>query len=61
MKDILYTHQLGDKFTILLSNFVTYIEYITPCAVMTYAMSDAIRVTPPQLRTLCAQATVWSD
>jgi hypothetical protein len=24
----------------------TYFEYITPCMVMTYATSDAIRVTP---------------
>jgi hypothetical protein len=35
-----------------------YSEYITPCSVMTYATSDAIRVTPPRLCTLCSQATV---
>jgi hypothetical protein len=27
----------------------TYFEYITPCAVMIYATSDAIWVTPPML------------
>jgi hypothetical protein len=27
----------------------TYSEYITPCVVMTYATSDAIRVTHPTL------------
>jgi hypothetical protein len=35
-------------------------EYITPCAVMTYATSDAIWVMPLQLHTLCSRATVRS-
>jgi hypothetical protein len=39
----------------------TYPEYITPCTIMTYAMSDAIWVMPLQLRTLRLRATVWSD
>jgi hypothetical protein len=38
-----------------------YFEYITPCAVMTYATFDAIWITPPRLCTLRSQATVWSD
>jgi hypothetical protein len=29
MKDILYAHESGDKFTILLSIFVTYILIIS--------------------------------
>jgi hypothetical protein len=36
----------------------TYFEFITPCTVVTYATSDAIRVMPPWLRT---RATVWSS
>jgi hypothetical protein len=36
-------------------------EYITPCAVMTYAMSDAIWVMHLCLRTLRSWAMVWSD
>jgi hypothetical protein len=48
------------------SEFANYIcdifsEYITPCAVMTYAMSNAIWVMPPRLHTLCLQDTVWSN
>jgi hypothetical protein len=38
----------------------TYSEYITPCTIMTYAMSDAIWVTFPWLRVLRSQATVCS-
>jgi hypothetical protein len=38
-----------------------YYEYITPCAAMTYATPDAIRVTPPRLRTLRSWATIWSN
>jgi hypothetical protein len=37
----------------------TYSKYITPCMVMTYAMSNAIRVTPPWLCSLRSQDTVW--
>jgi hypothetical protein len=48
------------------SHFANYFydicfEYITPCMVMTYAMSDAIWAMPPWLRTLRSWATVWSD
>jgi hypothetical protein len=35
----------------------TYSEYITPCKLMTYATFDAIRVTPPWLRTLRSRAS----
>jgi hypothetical protein len=35
-----------------------YSEYITPCMVMIYAMSDAIRATHPWLCTLRLRATV---
>jgi hypothetical protein len=38
----------------------TYSEYITQCTIMTYATFDALRVTPPRLRTLCSQATFCS-
>jgi hypothetical protein len=38
-----------------------YSKYITPCVLMTYATFDVIWVTPPRLRTLCSQATVWSN
>jgi hypothetical protein len=36
----------------------TYSEYITPCAVMTYAMSDAIWVMLPWPHTLRSRAMV---
>jgi hypothetical protein len=39
----------------------TYFEYIIPCTIMTYAMSDAIRVTPLRLRTLRSWAMIWYD
>jgi hypothetical protein len=38
-----------------------YSEYITPCAVINYTTSHAIRVTSLRLRTLCSWAIVWSD
>jgi hypothetical protein len=38
-----------------------YFDYITPCTVMIHATSDAIRVTPPRLRTLSLRATVLSS
>jgi hypothetical protein len=38
----------------------TYSEYITPCAVVTYATFDAIWVMPLRLRTLHSWATVWT-
>jgi hypothetical protein len=37
-----------------------YSEYITPCTVMIYVTSNAIRVTPPWLHTLRSGATVWT-
>jgi hypothetical protein len=40
----------------------TYSEYITPCKLMIYATFDAIRVTPPWLRTLRSRASfAWVD
>jgi hypothetical protein len=38
----------------------TYSKYMTQCAVMTYATSDAIWVMPPLLCTLCSRVIVWS-
>jgi hypothetical protein len=35
-----------------------YYKYITPCAIMFYATSDAISVMPPQLRNLRSGATI---
>jgi hypothetical protein len=37
-----------------------YSEYITPCTVMIYDMSDTIWVTHSWLHTLRSGATVWS-
>jgi hypothetical protein len=36
-------------------------EYITPCAIMTYATSNAIWVMPLRLRTIRSWAMVWSN
>jgi hypothetical protein len=38
----------------------TYSEYITPCTIMTYTTSNAMRVMPPWLCTLRSRAMVSS-